>query len=205
MGTLNPVPSYLLIPSCCSSRPSEFQLCNLTLDMQRTTVTPNSCTLVNWSLLEFALKPCSPTFQMWLSKFASGHSAVGKMMALWKQWESPLCPLCHSSEETTCHIIQCPNAAHISHWHQLLEEFCLWLIQANMHPDITHCLLVMLHGQGQSSYALAAPPSCCSATSQQDLIGFFGFMLGCLSSLWEATQAQFWLKKQASKSPTHWV
>jgi len=109
---------------------------------------PQAAALVDWTLLEFALKPCPPTFKMWLSKFASGHSAVGKMMALWQCWESQLCLLCHLLEETTCHMVQCSNAARVSHWYQLLEEFCLWLTMADMHPDIIHCLLVMLQGQG---------------------------------------------------------
>jgi len=61
--------------------------------------------LVDWSLLEDALHSSSPTYRMWLSKFASGHSAVGITMACWKKWDSPICPLCHSENESTLHVL----------------------------------------------------------------------------------------------------
>jgi len=161
--------------------------------------------LVNWSLLEFALKPCSPTFWMWLSKFASSHSAVSKMMALWKRWESPLLSTlsfigrnhvpCHPMPQWSLHFSLAPIAGGV-----------LLMAHQSQHAScITHGLLVTLHGQGQTSFALAAPPSCRSAANQQDLISFFGFTLGQLSSSWETTQAQFWFKKQVLKLLTHWA
>jgi len=63
--------------------------------------------LVHWDMLETAVLDFPPTFQMWLSKFASGHSAVATTMVCWKRWDSNLCPVCHAAPETTPHVLCC--------------------------------------------------------------------------------------------------
>jgi len=47
--------------------------------------------LVQWDTLHAAISSYPPTFQMWLSKFASGHSAVGVTMFC---YGIHLCVLC---------------------------------------------------------------------------------------------------------------
>jgi len=42
-----------------------------------------SAELVDWTLLEGTLKSSPPTYWMWLSKFASGHSMASRTMAHW--------------------------------------------------------------------------------------------------------------------------
>jgi len=48
-------------------------------------LTPASFSLVQWDVLDRAICSFPHTFQMWLSKFASGHSAVGITMFHWKK------------------------------------------------------------------------------------------------------------------------
>jgi len=43
-----------------------------------------SFSLVHWDTFEMAVMGFPPTFQMWLSKFASGHSAAATTMVRWK-------------------------------------------------------------------------------------------------------------------------
>ena len=57
-------------------------------------LTDQSFSLVHWSVLDRAVHAFPHTFQMWLSKFASGHSAVGITMFRWKNWDSAVCPVC---------------------------------------------------------------------------------------------------------------
>ncbi len=103
--------------------------------------------IINWNLLGLALNSCSQPW-MWLTKFASGHLAVRKMMAtLWKCWESSECPMCHLSKETTLHVCQCPNVQRTSTWHHLTEDLPAWLRQLDMHPNIFYCISTMLHGR----------------------------------------------------------
>jgi len=74
--------------------------------------------LVQWDHLEKAIKSFLHTFQMWLSKFISGHSAVGVTMFWWKQWDSALCPVCQSHKEMVLHVLLCPHQTHQSLWTQ---------------------------------------------------------------------------------------
>jgi len=64
---------------------------------------------VQWDTLHAAISTYPPTFQMWLSKFASGHSAVGVTMSRWKKWDSLLCPVCSHGDETMDHVFTCSS------------------------------------------------------------------------------------------------
>jgi len=109
-------------------------------------LTGESATLVDWPLLAKALSSRPPTYRMWLSKFASGHSAVGITMHRWKQWDSPLCPICHLADEDINHVILCSNAERTAHWHSAVDTFGQWLSSAKTHPAIHRCLITTLHG-----------------------------------------------------------
>jgi len=49
--------------------------------------------MVHWDTWKKTMKSFSTTFQMWLSKFASGHSAIASAMHHWKCWETATCPV----------------------------------------------------------------------------------------------------------------
>jgi len=57
--------------------------------IQRGQLTDHSFSLVSWDVLGRAVRSYPHTFQMWLSKFASGHSAVGVTMLRWKNGTLP--------------------------------------------------------------------------------------------------------------------
>ncbi len=61
--------------------------------------------LVQWETLHTAISAYPPTFQMWLSKFALGHSAVRVMMFQWKKWDLALCPICSQHDESISHVL----------------------------------------------------------------------------------------------------
>ncbi len=164
-----------------------------------------SSQLVDWPLLGSALRLRPHTFCMWVSKFASGHTAVGHNMAHWKLWPSPGCPLCQFTDETTLHVCQCPHPSRTSHWHQAVEDLRSWLTTADTCPAITRCLITTLHTRGVRSFSSSANPICFDAASAQSQIGFFNSLMGCLSPLWEQTQAVFWMTKQVRRSPHHWA
>ncbi len=85
-------------------------------------LTTVSAQLVDWSLLERALSDRPPTYRMWLSKFASGHSAVARTMHRWQRWDSAICPICQTVEEDMHHIFLCPDAECTAHWHTSIDS-----------------------------------------------------------------------------------
>jgi len=154
-------------------------------------LTASSVQLVNWSTLEFTLSACPATYWMWLSKFASGHSAVGCNMHRWKHWDSPVCPICHLMEEDTDHVLVCLNTEHTAQWHTLTNTLQQWLDSVHTHPAISHCIITTLHGCSSLLFSSNAWWSCWLVAKAQDQIGFFGFLLGCLSPGWESLRAHY--------------
>jgi len=144
-------------------------------------LTDHSTTLVNWSLLEWALTSCPPTYQMWLSKFASGHSAVGCIMHCWKHWDSPVCLVCQLTNEDTNHVFTCSNADRMAHWQALMDTLRQWLVSAKTHLAIAQCIITTLHSHSLLSFSSNAQQPCQLAAAAQDQIGFFGFLIGRLS------------------------
>jgi len=70
----------------------------------------HSFDMVHWELIDKATQSFPPMLTMWLSKFASGHSAVVVTMLHWKWWNTPICPLCQAMDEITEHILGCSHA-----------------------------------------------------------------------------------------------
>ncbi len=64
-------------------------------------ISPMGFPLINYPTLSRSLKSASPLYQLWYSKFVSGHSATGWMMYLWGKWDTAQCPCCHHDPETT--------------------------------------------------------------------------------------------------------
>ncbi len=165
----------------------------------------HSASLVDWSLLNDALSPFPATYRMWASKFASGHSAVGLTLARWKQWDSPLCPLCRLSEESTLHVLQCPHPHQTHCWHQAVDSLHTWLKEADTAPFITSCFVTSLHQRGLNPFSTMPRSPATTAASHQAKIGFFNTLLGCLSPDWESLQAQHWSTSNSSKSSRLWA
>jgi len=138
----------------------------------------HSFDLVHWESIDKATQSFPPMLQMWLSKFASGHSAVVVTMHCWKCWDTPSCPLCHSADKTTEHVLQCPHASSRETWNQQITQLQSWLTQSDMAPSIQQFLLLTLTNSQNQSFWSCATGFCCPTTQDQDLIGFFGFMMG---------------------------
>ncbi len=109
--------------------------------------------LINFPALPTALKATSPLYQLWFSKFVSGHSATGCMMYLWRKWDNALCPCCRHDPETTQHVLICPNPCmHLEYCSKvlLLEQ---WLSSVDTMPEIQFCLLQGLHMEQPSLFS----------------------------------------------------
>jgi len=161
--------------------------------------------LVHWATLDRTIRSFPPTFQMWLSKFASGHSAVATTMFRWKRWETATCPLCQSAEETTAHVLLCPHTSCRDTWAQQIPLLQQWLIQSKTAPDIQQCLLATLTHPSHRHFYTNAPPLCHSAARTQDRIGFFGFMVGRLASQWIGIQELHYASIGSTRSATLWM
>jgi len=124
----------------------------------------HSATLVDWLLLNKALFPYPPTYKMWASKFALGHSVVGLTMAQWKNG-NPL------------------SAPSVSSWMSLpfmssnvyIPSLCSWLQDADTSPSITHCFVTSLHQWGITLFSISPCSPAMATASHQTKTGFFQY------------------------------
>jgi len=173
--------------------------------IQRGQLTDHSFSLVSWDVLDRAVRSYPHTFQMWLSKFASGHSAVGVTMLRWKKWDSARCPVCSTHDESVLHVLCCSHPSRLQAWSLQMDAFRLWLTQANTAPDIVHCLLSTLGFRGTSSFAAHASFSILQAAKAQDQIGFFGLMVGRLATAWIPLQEAYYCSIHSQRSAILWA
>jgi len=164
----------------------------------------HSFSLVHWEILEKALAGFPPTFQMWLSKFASGHVAVATTMMRWKRWDLNLCPLCHTAPETTQHILCCQSDHCSWTWSQQLQHIHQWLSLSDTAPEIQSYILSILENCQQPSFQSSASLICYPAAMDQNHISFFGFMVGHLASSWQSTQANYYSSSRSKCSVQLW-
>ena len=64
---------------------------------------------VDWNAIRNAGEGFAALYQLWVTKFVSGHSAVGRMMKLWGYQEDDNCPCCQLPQETTRHLLECTD------------------------------------------------------------------------------------------------
>ncbi len=212
LSALPGVTWYLLIQDCPISSEPCLEILNhlstltaIPYWISKGQLTNHLALLVNWSLLEHALSSHPPTYHMWLSKFASGHSTVGQTVHHWKHWNSPVCPVCQLTEEDTNHIFMCLHANHMAHWHALMDILQQWLVLAKTHPAISWCIITTLHGCSLLSFSSNAWWSCQPAAVAQDQIGFFGFLMGHLSPEWETLQTLYGHQQGHLSSTSTWA
>jgi len=131
-------------------------------------LTTTSFRLVHWASMGKAMGSFLPTFQMWLSKFASSHSAVAVTMFQWKCWDLELCPHCHQVNETTFHVLLCLHSSSTDNWVQQLGQLCQQMSQTDTAPAIQHCLLSTIEHHNCQSFQSFADPLCQQAACDQD-------------------------------------
>jgi len=120
-------------------------------------------------------------------------------MHKWKRWESPLCPFCKLTNETTIHILQYPYPACTTAWHQSVEPLCKWLCDADTSTNITCWIIATLHVQPSAFFGdckISGLPSGLCPNAD-----FLTMLLGCLSPWWESFQLHYWTSLNITHSP----
>jgi len=147
--------------------------------------------LVNWDAIGQASASSPPLYRLWISKFASGHSAVGHMMFKRKEWDNDLCPCCGHSPETTRHVISCQDPQMSATFHAAVTKFSLWLQAVETHPSIHACFVATLSSHQALLFCPSADPTTLPAAQDQDLIGWENFLLGQVSLKWSQIQEAY--------------
>jgi len=74
--------------------------------------------------------------RQWTTKFATGFCATGCRMAYNKQRNTADCPWCGYLQETTVHILQCPNLEAQRLWDSAILQLREQLLESDTEPGI---------------------------------------------------------------------
>ena len=123
--------------------------------------------------------------KLFMSKWMSGFCATGKSMQRWNMREQGHCPFCKTENETTLHILVCPNAEPTTTWSNALIGFNKRLTNIDTSPLLRHHILEELkrwrdgsEPQNESEISTVLRP----AILEQRKIGWKEFLEGLVSS-----------------------
>jgi hypothetical protein len=113
-------------------------------------------------------------YQLWASKQVTRFCATGRMMLAMKMWDNDRCPCCKAAEETTTHILICPDPEMMECFTAVLADLELWLTEHETQPDLQTFLLQYIAAQDTVPFAQLPelPQEMISLATDQDTIGW---------------------------------
>jgi hypothetical protein len=92
-------------------------------------------------------------YQLWASKQVTRFCATGRMMLAMKMWDNDRCPCCKTAEETTKHILICPDPDMVECFTLVLADLELWLKEHETQPDLITFLLQYIRSRDTVTFA----------------------------------------------------
>ena len=129
------------------------------------------------------------------------------MMLKRHHWNHSRCPLCGAEEETTKHVLRCPDIRAQKTWRISLGKLKIWMELQNTHPALQRHILKHLqawHDQVQLQPRREAIGRLAQALSTQDNIGWFNFLLGRTTTLFAEIQQRHYESLQSKKTGFRW-
>lgn len=101
--------------------------------------------MVDWRGLQQTISSTSASIKIWISKFTHGHLSVGRMMKRWRFQTDNLCPCCQQPNETTEHLLTCPDPRMRAIYNMEVTKFAGWLSSMDTAPACQAWLISFLH------------------------------------------------------------
>jgi len=76
---------------------------------------------IDWISIGRAMMELPINCRCWVSKYISGHLAMGKNMQRWQFRSSAQCPRCSEQQEDKYHIMACPAPMARERWEKSLK------------------------------------------------------------------------------------
>ncbi|MGL4350944.1 MAG: hypothetical protein ACRCT2_10340, partial [Plesiomonas shigelloides] len=153
----------------------------------RELLTPQAFDSIYWKGLQEGLSQTSSAIRIWYSKFASGHISVGRMMKRWGFQTSDHCPCCGSENETTSHLLQCPDQRMRDTFTTGIQELENTLTRLTTEPTLQQWLLHFLRQLAPPLERSDDPLARLAIEAQTD-INWQNTLLGRLASHWVTLQ-----------------
>ena len=164
--------------------------------------------MIDWKAHGRAFRGIPLGKQRWLTKHASGHCGVGRMLLRWKWQCHSECPRCGQDDESTPHILRCTDVGARAHWRACIHRLRHWMQTNNTCPTLTKWILIRLHEwrtEATTRQPVTATPAVNKAIREQDRIGWWGFLLGRLATSFTTAQADHFHQTRSRKKASAWT
>ena len=162
---------------------------------------------VDWRASGAALRQLSSRKHIWLCKHISGHCAVGRVMVRRGSRMHAECPRCGAEDETTTHILRCPQAEALNIWNTHLEDLKTWLISRSTHPILTNTLIA-----GLRRWHANLPPLSSNSSEwdkkcllSQNRIGWENLLHGRAALEWAEQQHAYYKHLKMRRTGRRWI
>jgi hypothetical protein len=149
-------------------------------------LSPEQFDLVDWFHVHRTLHEVPKMFQIFACKQVFGISATSYFMHKRRDpnYPSPKCPFCTRCDETSGHILTCPEEGRVEMLNKLADEFLEWLDDLDAPRDLIFLLVSYVKGRGRRSMediCQELPQDFLDFAKAQDTIGWRRFMEGMVA------------------------
>jgi len=138
----------------------------------------------------------------WAVKFVTRFCATSSWMIYNKQWKMAECPCCGHPQETTAHILQCPNAGSQTMWDDSILQLQHTLLEANTNPSLIKDLSIGLDMWRHHTPTLMAITP---AGVAQTVLTWDNFVHGFILTSWKHQQANYYKTTNNPSSIMTWA
>lgn len=151
--------------------------------------------LVDWPVTKKAMKLSKRSQRHNISKHATGHCAVGKMMKIRKQWDEDKCPRCGEPEDVT-HMLKCKGQRASEVWEKSMKGLRIWLKHNSTCPAVGTAICSGLQSWRNTNATPTLPagttfPGLAQAFDNQNKIGWQALLQGCPAVGWAEVQQAY--------------
>jgi hypothetical protein len=138
--------------------------------------------LIYWDPIGTTMAASPQLYQLWASKQVTRFCGTGRMMMAMKLWDNDRCPCCKTVEETTYHILTCPDTDMADCFTSGTNDLKEWLQDHDTHPVLQDFLLQYIRQQDRSTFSQLPelPTELTTLAKDQDTIGWQNCLEGKL-------------------------
>ena len=165
---------------------------------------------LNWTSFGRAFKSTAFARQIFLRKWLSQTVPVGTTLRKRKSGTNNRCPRCNCYEETTLHVLTCPNREASTHRLALLTALFSTIRDIDTCPLLADALESILsrwlhRPRGFTIHACSIDTSVAACILSQDALGWYQFICGFHSLALVNYQRTFYTRKRSRKSAPYWA
>jgi hypothetical protein len=159
---------------------------------------------VDWVATGQAMKKVSIPRRQWVSKHTSGFCGTSKMMLLWRQRATDLCPGCLTVQEDATHVWQCQDQV----WKKAIGALKLWLLEQQTEPGIIRVLCAKLLAWQSGSteqIPIGTFEGLPAVVQRQDEIGWQSLLEGRPALGWSEAQQRYFEGLGSRRTGLRWL